>query len=149
MRKPWEVWWLKSFLCKSIQYIPWSLFIYSVYVCINPQKSLFCEDFQWCIFNITSTHYLLHCLSCSNRRMTLLNKINCSILEFSDAVVAKILLFRDNTLSDPSNILILNSSYLLYDLMAPFSLPDDIQKALSGISIGFFILLFSKLISLF
>ena len=81
--------------------------------------------------------------------MTLLNKINCSILEFSDAVVTKILLFRDNTLSDPSNILILNSSYLLYDLMAPFLLPDDIQKALSGNSISFFILLFSKLISLF
>ena len=45
--------------------------------------------------------------------MTLLNKIkgiNCSILEFSDAVVTIILLFGDNTLSDSSNTLILNST---------------------------------------
>ena len=43
--------------------------------------------------------------------MTLSNKIksiNCSILEFSDAVVTKILLFGDNTVSDSSNTLILN-----------------------------------------
>ena len=43
--------------------------------------------------------------------MTLLNKIksiNSSILEFSDAVVTKIFLFGDNTLSDFSNTLILN-----------------------------------------
>ena len=48
----------------------------------------------------TSTHYLLHCPTYTNERMTLLNKIksiNCSILEFSDAVVTKILLFGDNT----------------------------------------------------
>ena len=45
--------------------------------------------------------------------MTLLNKIKsiiCSILEFSDAVVIKILLFGDNTLRDSPNILILNSN---------------------------------------
>ena len=45
--------------------------------------------------------------------MTLLNKmksINSGILEFSDAVVAKILLFGDNTLSDSSNTLILSST---------------------------------------
>ena len=45
--------------------------------------------------------------------MALLNKIesiNCSILEFSDAVVTKILLFGDNTVSDSSNTLILNST---------------------------------------
>ena len=45
--------------------------------------------------------------------MTLLNKIesiNCSILEFSDSVVTKILLFGDNILSDSSNTLILNST---------------------------------------
>ena len=45
--------------------------------------------------------------------MTLLNKIksiNCSILEFSDAVVTKILLFGGNTLSDSSNTLVLNST---------------------------------------
>ena len=43
--------------------------------------------------------------------MILLNKIksiNCSILEFSDAVVTKILLFGDNSLSDSSNTFILN-----------------------------------------
>ena len=62
----------------------------------------------------TSTHYdLLHCPTYTNERMTLLNKtksINCSILEFSDAVVKKILLFGDNTLSDSCNTLILNST---------------------------------------
>ena len=45
--------------------------------------------------------------------MALLNKIesiNCSILEFSDDVVTKILLFGDNTVSDSSNTLILNST---------------------------------------
>ena len=45
--------------------------------------------------------------------MTLLNKIksiNCEMLEMSDAVVIKILLFGDNTLSPSSNTLILNST---------------------------------------
>ena len=64
--------------------------------------------------------------------MTLLDKIkriNCGILELSDAVVTKILLFRDNTLSAFSDTLILNStinyviytrSYLLEDLMTTY-----------------------------
>ena len=39
-----------------------------------------------------------------------MKSINCSILEFSDAAVAKILLFGDNTLSYSSNTLILNST---------------------------------------
>ena len=59
--------------------------------------------------------------------MTLLNKIksiNCGNLESSDATVTKILLFGDNTFSNSSNTLILNStintSYLLKDLKAPF-----------------------------
>ena len=46
-------------------------------------------------------------------RMTLLSKIksiNCSILEFSNAVVTKILLFGDNALRDSSNTFILNST---------------------------------------
>ena len=45
--------------------------------------------------------------------MTLLDKIksiNCGILEISDAVVTKILLFGDNTLSASFNTLILNST---------------------------------------
>ena len=45
--------------------------------------------------------------------MTPLNKIksiNCSILESSDAAVTKILLFGDNSFSDSSNTLILNST---------------------------------------
>ena len=61
----------------------------------------------------TSTYYLLHCPTYTNERMTLLNKIksiNCSILEFSDVVVTKILLFGDSTLSDSCNTLILNST---------------------------------------
>ena len=47
------------------------------------------------------THYQLHCPTCTNERMTLLNKIksiNCSVLESSDAAVTKILLFGDSTL---------------------------------------------------
>ena len=58
----------------------------------------------------TSTHYLLRCATYTNERITLLNKIksvNCSILESSDAVVTKIRLFGDNTLTDSSNTLIL------------------------------------------
>ena len=39
-----------------------------------------------------------------------MKSINCSILEFSDAAVAKVLLFGDNTLSYSSNTLILNST---------------------------------------
>ena len=60
-----------------------------------------------------STHYLLQCPTYSNERMVLLSKIrsiNCSILEFSDVVVTKILLFGDNTLNDSCNTLILNST---------------------------------------
>ena len=53
--------------------------------------------------------------------MSKIKSIDYSILEFSDAVVTKILLFRD---SDSCNTLILNSaivkSYLLKDLMTPF-----------------------------
>ena len=59
----------------------------------------------------TSTHYLLHCPTYTNERLTLLNKIksiNCSILESSDAAVTKTLLFGDNTLS--------NSSYHNFEL---------------------------------
>ena len=61
----------------------------------------------------TSTHYLLHFATYTNERLTLLNKIksvNCSILESSDAAVRQILLFDDNTLSNSSNTLILNST---------------------------------------
>ena len=61
----------------------------------------------------TSTHYLLHFPTYTNERLTLLNKIksvNCSILESSDAAVRQILLFDDNTLSNSSNTLILNST---------------------------------------
>ena len=60
-----------------------------------------------------STHYLLHCPTYTNERLTLLNKIksiNCSILESSDAAVTKILLFGDNTLSNSSNTIIFNST---------------------------------------
>ena len=58
-----------------------------------------------------ATHYLLHCPTYTNKRLTLLNKIksiNCSILVPSDAAVTKILLFGDNTLSNSSNTFILN-----------------------------------------
>ena len=109
----------------------------NVYCCHNPKeirlltrlrlglshlrKHKFKHSFQDCLNPLcfcgneieTSTHYLLHCPTYTNERMTLLNKIksiNCSILEFSDAVVTKILPFGDNALSDSSNTLILNST---------------------------------------
>ena len=56
--------------------------------------------------------YLLHCPTYTNEKMTFLSKIksiNWIVLEFSDAVVTKILLFGDNALGDSSNTLILNS----------------------------------------
>ena len=61
----------------------------------------------------TSTHYLLHCPTYTNERLTPLNKIksiNCSILESNDAAVTKILLLGDNTRSSSSNTFILNST---------------------------------------
>ena len=96
----------------------------SVYYCHNPKgirlltrlrlglshfrKHKFKHSFQDCLNPLcfcgndieTSTHYLLHCPTYTKERMTLLNKIksiNCGILEFSDAVVTKILLLGDNT----------------------------------------------------
>ena len=60
-----------------------------------------------------SIHYPFLCPTYTNERMTLLNKIksiNCSMLEFSDAGATEILLFGDNTLTDSSNTLILNST---------------------------------------
>ena len=81
-------------------------FKYSFPDCLNPL--CFCGN-----ENEPSTHYLLRCPTYTNERMTLLNKIestDCRISEFSDAVVTKILLFGDNTLSDSSNTLILNSA---------------------------------------
>ena len=72
----------------------------------------------------TSTHYLLHCPTYTNERLTLLNKIksiNCCILESSDVTVTKILLFGDNTLSNSYNTLILNSTIeYIKGLKAPF-----------------------------
>ena len=109
----------------------------NVYYCHNPKGiklltrlrlglSHLCEhkfkhNFQDCLNPIclcgneieNSTHYLLHCPTYTNERLTLLNKIksiNCSILESSDAAVTKILLFGDNTLSNSSNTFILNST---------------------------------------
>ena len=104
----------------------------NVYYCPNPKgirllrrlrlglshlrKHKFKHSFQDCLNTLcfhgneieTSTHYLIHCPTYTNERSTLLNKIksiNCSILEFSDVVVTKILLFGDDTLSDSSNTL--------------------------------------------
>ena len=49
----------------------------------------------------TSNHYLFHCPTYTNERLTLLNKIksiNCSILDSRDAAVTKFILFGDNIL---------------------------------------------------
>ena len=42
--------------------------------------------------------------------MNKIKSMNCSILEFNDAVVTKTLLFGDNSLSDSCNTPILNST---------------------------------------
>ena len=107
-----------------------------VYYCHNPKviklltrlrlglshlrKHKFKHNFQDCLNPLcfcgnemeNSTHYLLHCPTFTNERLTLLNEIsiNCSILESSGAVVTKILLFGDNILSNSSNTFILNST---------------------------------------
>ena len=112
----------------------------NVYCCHNPKeiklltrlrlglshlhKHKFKHSFHDCLIPLcfcgneieTSTHYLLLCPTYTNKRLTLLNKIKsitCSILEFSDAVVTKILLLGDNTLSDSSNILNSTIDYIM------------------------------------
>ena len=88
--------------------------------------------------------------------MTLLDKIksvNRGIVELSDAVVTKMLLFSDNNLSFPSNTLILNSTFDYVISTKRFGdsilLRDNNQNTLSGISVSFFIILFLKRFSLF
>ena len=92
---------LSTRLCLGLSCLPEHKFKPSFQDCLDP----FCFSSNEIE---TSTH----------ERMILLNKIksiNCSILEFSNAVVTKILLFRDNTLSD-SNTFNLNSTidYIVY-----------------------------------
>ena len=80
-------------LCLGLSHLCKHKFKYSFQDCLNPL--CFCGNEIK-----TSTHYLLHCPTYTKERMTLLNKIesiNCGILEFSDAVVTKILLLGDNT----------------------------------------------------
>ena len=109
----------------------------NVYYCHNPKgiklltrlrsglthirEHKFKHDFQDCLNPLrlsgneikNSTHYQLHCPTFTNQRLTPLNKIksiHCSILESSDAVVKKILLFDDNTLRSSCNTFMLNST---------------------------------------
>ena len=93
-------------LCLGLSHLREHKFKHSFQDCLNPL--CFCgNEIE------TSTCYLIHCPTYTNERMTLLDKIksiNYSILEFCDAVVIKILLFGDNTLSDSSTTLILNST---------------------------------------
>ena len=132
IRKPKSISIFKSNVLKLIQPKP-----NNIYYCHNPKgikllkrlrlglshlrKHKFKHNFQDCLNPLclcgneieNSTHYLLHCPTYTNERLTLLNKIksiNCSILESSDAAVTKILLFGDNTLSNSSNTIILNSA---------------------------------------
>ena len=57
----------------------------------------------------TYSHFLHHCPTYSNERMTLLNKIN-GILEISDTIMTKTLLFGDGPLVDSTSTLMLNST---------------------------------------
>ena len=86
----------------SLEHLHKQKFKHSFQDCLNP-LCLCSNEIETC------THYLLHCPTYINERMTLLNKIksiNCSILESTDDAVTKILLFGDNTFSDSSNCLI-------------------------------------------
>ena len=61
----------------------------------------------------TSSHFLLHSPTYSNERMTLLNKtknFSYGVLELSDTIMTKTLLFGSSCLSDSTNTLILNSA---------------------------------------
>ena len=109
IRKPQVISIFKSNILKFIRSKP-----NNVYHCHNPKgirlltrlgvgfshlcKQKFKYSFQDCLNPLclcgneieTSTHYLLHCPTYKNKKMTLLSKskcINCSILEFSDAVI--------------------------------------------------------------
>ena len=108
----------------------------SIYNCHNPKgirlitrlrpglshlrEHKFKHSFQDCLNSLclcgndveTSSHFLLHCPTYSNERMTFLNKIkkiNYGILELSDTIMTKALLFGDSLLSYSTNTLILNS----------------------------------------
>ena len=75
-------------LCLGLSHLHEHKFKHSFQDCLNPL--CFCNN-----DNETSTHYLLHCPTFKNQRMTLLDKtesINGGILELSSAVVKKILL---------------------------------------------------------
>ena len=94
-----------------------------------------------------STHYLLHCSTYTNERLTLLNKIksiNCSILESSDAAVTKFRLFGDITLSNSSNTIILKSSIEYIISTQRFEGSRVIIKNHYLHSISFYTLLFLK-----
>ena len=70
--------------------------------------SLWKSVIEWELLRIV----VFHSPTYKNERMALLDtikSINCDIFVFSDAVVTKILLFGDDTLSASSNALILNS----------------------------------------
>ena len=60
----------------------------------------------------TSSHFLLHCPRHSSEKMTLLNKIkntNYGIIELSNMIMTKTVLFLRSSLRDSTNTLILNS----------------------------------------
>ena len=57
----------------------------------------------------THKHFLYHCPTYSNERMTLLNKIN-DILEISDTIMTKTPLFGDGSLVDSTSTFMLNST---------------------------------------
>ena len=71
---------------------------------------------RFCFISIeTSTHDLLHHPTNKSKRMTLLDKIksiNCDILELSDTVITKIVLFGYNFHITSYNTLILQTMHV-------------------------------------
>ena len=61
----------------------------------------------------TSAHFLLHCSHYSNERSTFLDtirNINRNIVDKNDLQITETLLYRDNSLDNKSNTLILNAT---------------------------------------
>ena len=87
----------------------------------QPRKHKFKHIFQDCLNPLRScrndieisSHFLLHCPTYSNEKIILLKKsknIDYGISELSDTIMTKTLLLGDNSLSDYTMTLILNST---------------------------------------
>ena len=93
-------------LCLGLSHFREHKFKHSFQDCLNP-LCLCGNDIE------ISGHFLLHCYTYSNERMTLLSKfktINYGTLKISGTIMTKTLFFIGSSLSDSTNTLISNST---------------------------------------